>query len=221
MATTEAAVPEQVACPTCEVEGTLVATEDGALCTACGCLAEGDYAGLDPEYAGELREEGMGRASVEEADQPALDYQADRYLERLALVADEQARNDALYKARLADLQAWRASEQRGLEKRQTWLEAELLVLARAMDYGRKKSRNLPHGKLGKRSKRSTVQVLDDEAAGEFAKKQGLPHKVTTTITALKEFVEKQKGKLPEGVAVYVPGGDDEYYVKPTKREER
>jgi len=179
---------------------------------------------LEPEadtetlaYAMELE------AMLPEGDGPTVqELQADYLLEKMR---EEQAalRHLADFTERRVDMIRQHADiEGQKIQRRLDYLESKLRMCvpydpdAFVSQYG-KKSIKLPHGTIGYRSSKETVEIRDKDAALAFAKANGLDIKVTETVnkTPLLDYV-KATGDVPDPDVCgfeLVPGSDD-FFVK-------
>ena len=154
----------------------------------------------------------------------------DGVLKRLQRLNAEKARNVAVFNAELDVLRVWRDTELDRHEKGIAYLEGLVREVApRNVDEfvatfgnGKKKSRTLPHGKVGFRAKAATVQVLDEDRAVRWAK--GCDVEVKTRQNILKKPVLdyiKTTGDFPDGEddGLEFVEAIDVFFVTPEKTE--
>jgi hypothetical protein len=122
-------------------------------------------------------------------------------------------------------IQRWLDDEEGRLERQVDYLSGQIRALVPAVDgdafkevFGVKtKTRNLPHGKVGFRASRATVEVADEAAALDWCRENGVEHGV-------KEYVKKPPvvKYIQDTGDVDVPGvvfkpSVDEFFVKPAE----
>lgn len=124
----------------------------------------------------------------------AVDVQIDRMLERVADVNDEAARLQMVYRARMEMMQSALDEQLTVLARRRGFYEEQLRLIALAYDMKGKKSVSFPHGVIGFRAKRTTVELVDADAALAFAKEHSIEYKVTESLnkTPVIEFIKSR-----------------------------
>lgn len=147
----------------------------------------------------------------DEADQVGLDIIIDRYLERIAEREAEIARNAEISARRVEMIKQWERDANVSLERECRWLQQQIEGFSRQYDFGKKKTRALPHGEFGNRWQPERIEIIDPVAAVAFAKANGLEIKESVNKTPLHDHVKKT-GIIPDGVEV-VPGWD-KFFVK-------
>lgn len=150
------------------------------------------------------------------------ELRADYLLETLAELQAELAHLDEFTARRIQMVQDHRDTEAARIQRRMDYLSDRVRACVPydpavfASEYG-KKSIKLPHGTLGYRSSKETVQIADKEKALAFAKAHGLEIRVTEAVnkTPLLDYV-RATGDIPDPDVCgfeLVPGSDD-FYVK-------
>lgn len=157
--------------------------------------------------------EGEAEPQIDRSDRAALDAHLDRLLERYREREAEIATTNEIARRRIEDIQAWRDQQNESAERELSYLRHQIESWADGYDYGRKKSRSLPSGSFGYRARRDSVQILDMDAAVQFAEAHGLEVRRIVTVgkTPLLKYVQ-ETGEIPPGTEL-VPGGD-EFYVR-------
>lgn len=148
---------------------------------------EAYLASLDPVPSGEY-----GASAAE------LDARIDVYLAKLGELETEIARNAEIADRRVQMIRAWEAEANGRLDREAGWLRQAVASLAEGYDYGKKKSRALPHGTFGVRQGRDTLEIRDQAAAVAFAQANGLPVVTSVGKTPLMEHL-KATGEVPDG----------------------
>lgn len=120
----------------------------------------------------------------------------------------EMAHNDQVAREEIARVENWRDAEKARLQHDVDYAESLILHIARAYDFGGRKSRKLPLGEFGSRSNPASIKVVDESAMLAFAKAHDIPVKVKESVAVkdLKEYTESS-GMLPDGVEA-VPGSE-------------
>lgn len=148
----------------------------------------------------------------DDLDDPVnTDVVIDHYLAALADREAEMARNAQVFTRRVAMLEGWLKDVNASAEREAKWLRQQIEAFARDYDFGKKKSRALPHGTIGYRASRETLEITDMDAAAAFAVERGLETKVAVNKTPLLECFRKD-GIVPDGCE-YVAGGDH-FYIR-------
>lgn len=143
--------------------------------------------------------------------QTSIDVAIDRYLEALAERERAIQENGDVADRRKAMIDAWLADANRGHEREVRWLRHLIASLAEGYDFGKKKSRSLPSGTFGYRSKPATLEIVDMDAAVAFAEAHGLEVKRSVNKTPLLNHM-KETGTVPDGTE-YVDGSET-FFVK-------
>lgn len=155
----------------------------------------------------------LGFAVAEDIDDPVnTDVAVDFYLERLVEREAEIARNGEIAARRKAMIDAWLQEANAQHEREAAWLRLQIEAFARTYDFGKKKSRSLPHGTFGFRTRAGTLEIQDMPAAVAFAEANELEVKKTVNKTPLLAHF-KATGEIPDGCE-YVEGGES-VYIKP------
>lgn len=141
-----------------------------------------------------------------------MDVWVDRRLAAIAGIETEMARNDQAAARRKAMIEDWRAGENAALERSAEYLRRDLEVIALSYPYaGKRKSRELPHGVIGKKSSAERLAVVDPDAALEFAREHGLEIKVKESVAhATLVAFRSRSGGLPTGTEI-VPASEKPY----------
>lgn len=148
-----------------------------------------------------------------EADTPAPDVLADRILDRYREIAAEAAQVERIADARIADIKDWRDGEVHRLQKRMDYLEERLRQLADLLiDPEKKKSMNLPSGRIGFRAGRDRLEVTDKPRFEAWAEKHGVGRSVWKVTKTDAMNALKNEGLAPEGAELVE--GTDSFYVK-------
>jgi phage host-nuclease inhibitor protein Gam len=98
-----------------------------------------------------------------------IDARADMMLEALADLERAAVADAMVARERIDTIERWLARQNAGRDRRTQWLTAQIEALAVGYDFGKKKSRDLPHGVFGYRAKRPTVEIVDKATAIEWA----------------------------------------------------
>lgn len=144
-------------------------------------------------------------------DATTTDVVLDHYLEQLREREAEIARNREVAERRKAMIDQWLSDALAGHEREAKWLRQQIEAFARDYDFGRRKSRSLPHGTIGYRARPDTLEIVDPAAALAFAKAYGLETKETVNKTPLLQYF-KAGGVVPDGCE-YVEGAET-FYVR-------
>lgn len=154
---------------------------------------------------------------------PAMDARVDYYLEMLSDL-EAQSKHDAdVVRLRVAALNLWLDQKNERREKRASWLTHQIEAIAAGYDFGKKRSRDLPHGVFGFRKKAATVEIVDPALAKEWARLK-CPEALTKTEgvsltkTPIVEMVKESRIHLDPSTSGmrYIDERDD-FYIKPTK----
>ncbi len=173
----------------------------------------------DPEVGAEEREAFLRTlddapiVSDDAADPVRRDLYLDRLLARLAEIEGDAARNRAIAQEQTAHIDRWLQGANGTLERQAEWLRQGIEAAAQGYDFGRKRSRDLPHGRFGYRRSPERLEILDMEAAAIFAEANGLPVKRSVDKAPLREWAQ-HTGEVPPGTEI-VPGAE-KFYVTPT-----
>lgn len=150
-----------------------------------------------------------------------IEARADYFLELVGELDAEDARDEHVARLRIAHIEHWLTIQRGRREKRRVWLSEQLEALAAAIDFGRKKSRDLPHGVLGYRAKRATVEITDTALARTWAE-QHCPAAVkertssSLTKTEIIELVKTSGIHLdPATTGMRFVDDRDEFYITP------
>lgn len=192
-------------------------------------FVEEDELGLDRSDEGEaegatlppeLRELGELLTPPEEGVDPVdLDLWVEKRLAALRQIDAEMGRNLALHQRMVEQANAWLEEQNAVLERRYRHLEDVVLQAARTYRFaGRKKSRELPSGIIGRKSRPARLKQEDKDAALAWAKTQDALRdeiQVETKVTeklpfrVLREYWQST-GTVPEGCTVE-PGAEEPY----------
>lgn len=151
--------------------------------------------------------------SHELGNRPQLDTFLDRYLEALAERERTIAENRRVADARKAMIDRWLQSENARIEREASWLTRQIEAFAFDYDYGKKKSRSLPHGTFGIRRSPDRLEIVDESAAVDYAVDCGLQEAIKYSIlkTPLLKHL-KATGEIPDGCELRE--GVESFYVK-------
>lgn len=143
-----------------------------------------------------------------------LDLTADSHLREIRKKRELIEVNREIAEKEKAMVDEWLASENASLEKSIAHHTEMLKTIALSYDFGDKKSRNLPNGVFGFRKSVDTLNVVDDTAALEWARKEGILKVETVERYSKKDLLEcvRTRGEIPDGCE-YVPG-QEQFYVK-------
>lgn len=108
-------------------------------------------------------------ADAEAQTAASIDARMDYFLELLAEMEREDAHDAAVARARVDQINRWLEVQRERREKRTAYLHSQIELMADGYDFGRKKSRDLPHGVVGFRKKAASVEIVDKAAAIEWA----------------------------------------------------
>lgn len=146
----------------------------------------------------------------------------DFLLERRLETEREIERNAEVARRRIQMIESWRDEENTVLERQIEWLDRRITDHAAAFqlgENGNKKSRRLPHGEVGFRKTRDTVEIEDQELAVSFAESHGVEVKVVRSVNK-KPLIEwcQSTGKEPNPETHgfrFVPGEEPgKFYIK-------
>jgi phage host-nuclease inhibitor protein Gam len=161
-------------------------------------------------------------AGQSEIDQANVDVRVDYLLEVTASIMQEQARNKAVYDARKAKLDRWWEEQTLIAENRMSYVRDRILTITAGYDYGKKKSRALPNGTFGWRKVPARVEVVNPQAALDWAKKNQIQIKVAESVLLkpLLSAVQKQlqsTGELPDPdvTGVRFEDATERFYIQP------
>jgi hypothetical protein len=143
--------------------------------------------------------------------QATLDLVIDRYFEMIAERDAKIAVNAEIARRKIEMIQKWEQDANGAFERENQWLWNTIRGLTRSYDYGKKKSRTLPHGEFGNRWQGPTIEIVDMDKAVAFAESKGLEIKKTVNKTPLLKHLEATK-EMPAG-CVPVPG-EDRFFAK-------
>lgn len=182
-------------------------------------LLKDSSVGLDPETAAF---EGEVVAGLPDGDDlTGAELRVDYLLEKLAAEHERIIGVEAFTKRRVEMVLAHKATELAKLAKRVEWLESKIREHMPLDSVGFKKqygakSHRLPHGQIGYRSSRATVDIVDPVRALEFAKARGLEISVTERVnkTPLLDYV-RETGDYPDDAGFTVVEPSDEFFVSP------
>lgn len=156
---------------------------------------------------------GLSPESVEESltDREEL---LDWHLERMGELDRQMEHNRDVAERRIKMVTGWLDEENGRLARQREWLEGRIrrgLVPPTCEGFQevfrvKKKSRNLPHGKVGFRSTAPTVDVVDEEKAVAWAE-GSCPEAVKVTKKVLKTPIKKGL-QVRAGLGVYLPSGE-------------
>ena len=146
------------------------------------------------------------------ADQVGLDVYIDHLGERLREREDEIARTREIAQRRIEMIQSWANHATAQVERECVWIRLQIEANAQFYDFGKKKSRELPHVTFGYRARPATLNVVDMPAAVAFAEAHELEIKKTVNKTPLVGYFKTHGGIIPDGCE-YVDGSDD-FFVK-------
>jgi hypothetical protein len=140
------------------------------------------------------------------------DTKIDEALGRLHALEREVQRNNMIAERRIDPIVQWRDAENSRLENEKQFYLQRLQTLATGYDYGKKKSRNLPHGTFGLRQTGGGLAIVDQDAVIAFAEEHKIPVAVKRSVAVadLKEW-SKSTGKIPAGCEVK-PKVDNFYF---------
>lgn len=186
-------------------------------------LAEAHTPESDQEEAREafLRslDPGVPFFSDEPGDRAQRDAYLDRYLEALAGLEKSIAENRRVAENRKAMIDRWLSSENERAEREAAWLRRQIEAFAAGYDYGKKRSRNLPHGTFGVRKAPDQVVITDPAKALEFAEGNGVEIRVVREVQKkpLAAFVAEHTDFQPdpEEDGWEIAPGAEQFYIKP------
>lgn len=150
------------------------------------------------------------------------ELQADYLLERLGELTEQLRRIDDFTKRRIQMIEDHGREEGGKIQRQIAWLEEKVRFCVghdpvRFEKEYKKKSIKLPHGQVGYKSSRETVEIQNPDVALAFAKVHGLEIKVTEKVnkTPLLEWV-RANGEVPDpekcGFELVPPS--DSFFVK-------
>jgi hypothetical protein len=178
---------------------------------------------LDAEHDAGLHEQyGLNAAGVcarcgrpPAGDVPADPVELDRWIDwRLRRIAQERAqmeRNTDIARAEIERYTRWLDEANATHANSIAWLEGQVEQAARGYDFGKKKSRRLPHGTFGYRQAGGRATIMDMAAAVAFARQHDVPVKESVSTAELKAFIESTGAELP---FVEIEPKQDHFYVK-------
>jgi phage host-nuclease inhibitor protein Gam len=167
----------------------------------------------DPEVLAEL---GLGDADELTRGTPIdLDVRADQLLYRLGNIRSAMQRNEEVADARLQQIREWLTSANESLARQASYTEYLIAQIGEVLEFGNKKSRQLPSGKIGWRKAPARVEVQDADKALEFAKQHGLDIQIkeSVTKTELKAYIESTGVVPPEDTGILYVEPRDVFFV--------
>jgi phage host-nuclease inhibitor protein Gam len=171
----------------------------------------------DPEVLAEI---GIGDAADLTRGTPIdLDVRADQLLYRLGKIHVEIKRNEEVADARLQPIREWLTNANEQLLRQASYTEYLIKQIGEVLEFGNKRSRQLPSGRIGFRKAPARVEITDAAGALEFAQLSGLPIDVKQSVskTTLKAHIETT-GELPpaDSGIVYVEPRDL-FFITPSE----
>lgn len=156
-------------------------------------------------------------------DLTGAELRVDYLLEKLAAEQERIIGLEAFTKRRVDMVMAHKVTEMAKLEKRVAWLESRIRehlpfdAASFKRHYGAKSAR-LPHGQIGYRAQRATVEIVDHGKALAYAKARGLEIKVVESVNKTPLFEEVVRTSMDPDPMVdgfrFVPARD-EFFVSP------
>lgn len=142
------------------------------------------------------------------------DILANRHLKAIKALRDELQTNVEIAAREMERILNWLDGERVSLDKQIHYHEEQLKQLALSYDFGEKKSRRLPFGTFGFRKSRARLEVVDDDAAKEWARREGILKVETVEKYNKKDLLAcvETRGEIPDGCE-YHPG-QEQFYVK-------
>lgn len=142
-----------------------------------------------------------------------FDVYVDDVMGRGRNVLSEYLRNREVYLTRKAQLDEWYTTTQRPLERQLQWIDGLLRTLIRVVKMPKgKKSRTLPNGVFGKRSRPAHIEFTDNAAAVAYAVEHGLRVKQEPLKTPFMELVKADPAvvdELAKAGVVYTPKDEE------------
>jgi phage host-nuclease inhibitor protein Gam len=171
----------------------------------------------DPEVLAEI---GIGDAADLTRGTPIdLDVRLDQLLHRLGNTRVAMQQNEEVADARLQQIRQWLTTANESLARQASYIEYLIGLIGENYDYGKKRSRQLPSGRIGWRKAPARVEITDAAGALEFAQLSGLPIETKQSVskTTLKAHIETT-GELPRADSgiVYVEPRDV-FFVTPSE----
>jgi hypothetical protein len=156
-----------------------------------------------------------------EAAPSEAERECDRLLLALASVREEIAANKRVHDADADRVAQWFNRVNASPVRQEAWLLDMIEHVAQFVPtFGKKKSRDLPHGVIGWRKNPERIVVEDEAAALAWAKARGLPVKTAETVAvpdltrAWKEVRPTQEpGWLPPGCKLV--GAEEVFHADP------
>lgn len=159
----------------------------------------------------------------EEASEAEAERECNRLLAALKSVRDNKAANHRLHVEEIQRADRWLARVNSPLDTREAWLIGMLEAVAPFVGlFGKAKSRDLPHGRLGWRTKPERIEVEDAAAALAWAKGiRGITVKSVETVSVQDLSRAWKEGRV--GDPSFVPPGckvvdaSETFYVEPSE----
>lgn len=135
---------------------------------------------------------------------PEQDVQAARHIRALKAIQAEMQHNEDVYEGMVEEAERWLENENHSLEKQAEFHRNELQLIAIGYDFGNKKSRNVPGGTFGWRQKPVSLNVVDEEKAKEWARKEGILKVEQVEKYSKRDLLEcvKTRGEVPDGCEI-------------------
>lgn len=149
-----------------------------------------------------------------EDDLTSIDTTVDYYFELIREREAEIARNSEVAARRAAIIEAWKVDANRPHQREIQWLLVTIEGLTRSYDYGKKRTRSLPHGEFGLRRQPESINIVDMPAAVAFAKANDLEIKESVLKTPLHDYLERT-GVIPDGVELVA--AYDKFFARATR----
>ena len=174
----------------------------------------------------ELDADWLAFVKTMEADEPdgtpEIESRIDYYLEKIRDDEVELRRNTDVANRRLYMIEDWLAGENAKIRRRITYLTGQIGMLAPSSvaemeaEHG-KKSRTLPNGSFGYRSRPDSIDIEDATSALNYAKDEGLEVTVKESVSKTVLNTHAKETGVAEGRGWHLETGGPEFFVKPAK----
>lgn len=159
-----------------------------------------------------------GHESIASIESAQLDVLVDSALERLTKCREELAHIADVAARRTLMISNWAGDESHAIAKTALYWDGRVRALFPGMDLRGKKSKKLPHGTVGTSQKGGGIEIVDQEKADAWAKKNNVEMKATPDIVQKKPIAAylKGTGDVPDvdKCGWRVVPVHDEFYVK-------
>lgn len=149
--------------------------------------------------------------------QQRVESRIDFFLEQIERVERREERDAEIARERIRRIEEWLESRSKRTSVRLAWLREHVRALVDQIDFEGRKSRDLPHGRIGFRVRKPSVLIVDKMRAMEWAADHcpdAIVQRSTVDLVKTPLIEAWAKGARYnadiDGIA-YVEGGDDFY----------